>query len=71
MAVAYLFTFQERNAAGHTAGDVYSNLSLDVAGCGAEKEWVMVEPVRVLLGGTRGRPRGRGGRAGRARGGHR
>ena len=54
-AAAFLFTFQEWNAAGQASGDVYAKISLDVAGCGTKREWVMVEPVRVATGPGRGR----------------
>ena len=41
---AFLFTWQALNAGGRASGDVLTDLSLDLAGCGPKGEWVMVEP---------------------------
>ena len=45
----------ERGGSG--AGDVLTDLSLDLAGCGPKGEWVMVEPKPIALGkSAAGRP---------------
>ena len=43
--------------AGRASGDVLTDLSLDLAGCGPKGEWVMVEPKPIVLGKSlAGRP---------------
>ena len=56
-AAAFLFTWQALDAAGRASGDVLTDLSLDLAGCGPKGEWIMVEPKRIQLGkSAAGRP---------------
>jgi hypothetical protein len=40
----YTFVWQALDAAGRVSGNILSDLSLDVLGCGTTREWVMVEP---------------------------
>lgn len=55
---AFLFTWQALDAAGRVSGDMLTDLSLDLAGCGPKSEWVMVEPKHVQLNKSRaGRPK--------------
>ena len=46
---AYLFTWQKLDAAGRASGDILTDLSLDLAGCGPKGEWAMVEPKPIAL----------------------
>ena len=56
-AAAFLFTWQALDAGGRASGDVLTDLSLDLAGCGPKGEWVMVEPKPIALGkSAAGRP---------------
>ena len=58
---AYLFTWQKLDAAGRASGDILTDLSLDLAGCGPKGEWVMVEPKPIALPkSAAGRPSNRG-----------
>jgi hypothetical protein len=55
---AFLFTWQALNAGGRASGDVLTDLSLDLAGCGPKGEWVMVELKHVKLSKSgAGRPK--------------
>ena len=54
---AFIFTWQALDVAGRASGDVLTDLSLDLAGCGPKGEWVMVEPKPIVLGKSlAGRP---------------
>ena len=67
---ALLFVWQALNKADKAAGLIINDMSLKVAGCGRNREWVMVEPTPIGLNTAgRGRPPGRGRGGGRGKGG--
>ena len=41
---AFLFSWQALDAGGKASGNMLTDLSLDLAGCGPKGEWVMVGP---------------------------
>ena len=56
---AYRFTWQKLDAAGRATGDMLTDLSLDLAGCGPKGEWAMVEPKPIAITDGRGRKKRR------------
>ena len=62
---AFLFTWQALDAGGRASGNMLTDLSLDLAGCGPKGEWVMVEPKPIAMGkSAAGRPAKRQGEGG-------
>ena len=41
---AFFFSWQALDAGGKASGNMLTDLSLDLAGCGPKGEWVMVGP---------------------------
>ena len=62
---AFLFTWQALDAGGRASGNMLTDLSLDLAGCGPKGEWVQVEPKPIAMGkSAAGRPAKRQGEGG-------
>ena len=65
---AFLFSWQALDAGGKASGNMLTDLSLDLAGCGPKGEWVMVGPKPIAMGkSAAGRPAKRKGEEGGGR----